>query len=173
MAIKCLVLDVDGVMTEGHIIYSSSGEEIKAFHAQDGLGLTLARRAGLKIAVITGRVSPMVAKRTEELKFDFVRMGSKNKSKDLNDLMEEFQLAPQEIAYMGDDLNDFGVFHKVGFPISPANGVPEIKAKAAFITQARGGHGAVREAIEKILKDQNQWAPLVESYKNELYEQGQ
>ncbi|WP_298702996.1 HAD family hydrolase [uncultured Veillonella sp.] len=173
MAIKCLVLDVDGVMTEGHIIYSSSGEEIKAFHAQDGLGLTLARKAGLKIAVITGRVSDMVARRTSELKFDFVRMGSKNKSKDLMELMETFQLQPEEVAYMGDDLNDFGVFHKVGFPISPANGVEEIKAKAAYVTKARGGHGAVREAIEKILKDQKQWESLVASYKNELYEQGQ
>ncbi|MBS4913595.1 MAG: HAD-IIIA family hydrolase [Veillonella sp.] len=173
MAIKCLVLDVDGVMTEGAIIYTSSGEEIKEFYAQDGLGLTMARKAGIKLAVITGRISDMVARRTSELKFDFVRMGSHNKTQDLKDLMKEFDLKPEELAYIGDDLNDLGAFHLVGYPISPANGVAEIKAEAAYVTKATGGRGAIREAVEKILKDQHQWDALVESYKNELYEQGQ
>ena len=106
MAVQCLVLDVDGVLTNGDIVYTSNGEELKFFNAQDGLGLALARRAGLRLAVITGRLSPMVERRTGELHFDFVRMGIFNKSEELRNLAKELNISMEDMAYMGDDLND-------------------------------------------------------------------
>lgn len=173
MKVRCLVLDVDGVLTDGSIIYTSSGEEIKAFHAQDGLGLALARLSGIYLAVITGRTSPMVERRTKELKFDFLRMGSLNKSESLRELMKELQITAEEIAYMGDDLNDLGLMSQVGLKLAPANAVREVKDIADFITTREGGRGAVREAIEYILKEQGQWENMVERYRSEAYHKGQ
>lgn len=171
--IKCLVLDVDGVLTDGSIIYTSSGEEIKAFYAQDGLALALAKRCGMKLAIITGRTSPMVERRVKELKFDFLRMGSGNKSQALRELSEETGIPFEHMAYMGDDLNDLGPLSKVGLALAPANGVGEVKEVAHYVTKARGGSGAVREALEMILKAQGQWEQAVLSYKEEAYEIGQ
>lgn len=173
MKVRCLILDVDGVMTEGGIIYTAAGDEIKVFNSQDGLGLALARRGGLKLAVITGRYSKMVEHRTEELKFDFVRMACHNKTAAINELAEELGISTSEMAYMGDDLNDLGALHTVGYPMAPANGVAEVKAVAKFIASKLGGHGAVREAIEHIFKENGRWDELVEDYKNEIYSQGQ
>lgn len=173
MAVRCLVLDVDGVLTNGDIVYTSTGEELKTFNAQDGLGLALARRAGLRLAVITGRLSPMVERRTSELHFDFVRMGCYNKSKELYKLAKELAVSMDEIAYMGDDLNDLGVLKIVGLPLAPANAVAEVKAKATYITTKEGGRGAVREAIEYILKQDGRWQAAVADYEKELYAQGQ
>lgn len=166
MKVRCLILDVDGVMTEGGIIYTATGDEIKVFNAQDGLGLALARRGGLKLAVITGRYSKMVERRTEELKFDFVRMAIK-------ELAEGLGISTAEMAYMGDDLNDLGALTTVGYPMAPANGVAEVKAIAKFTASKAGGHGAIREAIEHIFKESGRWDELVEDYKNEIYSQGQ
>lgn len=173
MNIKCLILDVDGVMTEGGIIYTAKGDEIKCFNSQDGLGLALARRGGLKLAVITGRHSEMVDRRTKELKFDFVRMGCHNKTEAIKELAAELAISTAEMAYMGDDLNDLGALSLVGFPMAPANGVAEVKAVAKFIATKGGGHGAVREAIEYIFKKAGRWDQLVDDYRNEVYSQGQ
>lgn len=173
MNIRCLVLDVDGVLTDGSIIYTSAGEEIKEFHAQDGLGLALARLSGMKLAVITGRTSTMVERRTQELQFDFVRMGSLNKSESLRELTLELGLSYEEIAYMGDDLNDLGLMEQVGLRLTPKNGVNEVKEIAHYITEREGGRGAVREAIEFILKRQGKWEGLVDAYRKEAYHKGQ
>ena len=173
MAVQCLVLDVDGVLTNGDIVYTSNGEELKFFNAQDGLGLALARRAGLRLAVITGRLSPMVERRTGELHFDFVRMGIFNKSEELRNLAKDLNISMEDMAYMGDDLNDLGVLNLVGLPLAPANAVAEVKAKAKYITAKEGGHGAVREAIEYILKQDGRWQAAVADYEKELYAQGQ
>lgn len=173
MKVRCLILDVDGVMTEGGIIYTATGDEIKVFNAQDGLGLALARRGGLKLAVITGRYSKMVERRTEELKFDFVRMDCHNKTAAIKELAEGLGISTAEMAYMGDDLNDLGALTTVGYPMAPANGVAEVKAIAKFTASKAGGHGAIREAIEHIFKESGRWDELVEDYKNEIYSQGQ
>lgn len=173
MKVRCLILDVDGVMTEGGIIYTATGDEIKVFNAQDGLGLALARRGGLKLAVITGRYSKMVESRTEELKFDFVRMACHNKTAAIKELAEGLGISTAEMAYMGDDLNDLGALTTVGYPMAPANGVAEVKAIAKFTASKAGGHGAIREAIEHIFKESGRWDELVEDYKNEIYSQGQ
>ena len=173
MAIRCLVLDVDGVLTKGEIIYTSTGEEIKAFHAKDGLGLTLAHTMGLYTAIITGRTSPMVERRVKELKISHLQMGSHNKSEGLQELLKVLPITADEVAYIGDDLNDLGIMSKVGLPITPQDGAKEVKDIAHYICQAKGGEGAVREAVEYILKHEGLWEEAVRKYKDESYHTGQ
>ena len=173
MAIRCLALDVDGVLTKGEIVYTSSGEEIKAFHAKDGLGLALAHRMGLQTAIITGRTSSMVERRAKELKISHIQMGSHNKSAGLQELLHTLELEAHEVAYMGDDLNDLGIMSKVGLAMTPLDGAPEIKEVAHHICQAKGGEGAVREAVEYILKREGLWEDAVRSYREESYQVGQ
>ena len=173
MKVRCLILDVDGVMTEGGIIYTATGDEIKVFNAQDGLGLALARRGGLKLAVITGRYSKMVERRTEELKFDFVRMACHNKTAAIKELAEGLGISTAEMAYMGDDLNDLGALSLVGLPMAPHNAVPEVKNLAQFVSEHDGGSGAVRDAVEYILKTQNIWDSIVKDYAVEAHNHGQ
>lgn len=173
MAIRCLALDVDGVLTKGEIVYTSSGEEIKAFHAKDGLGLALAHRMGLQTAIITGRISPMVERRAKELNISHIQMGSYNKSAGLQELLHTLDLEAHEVAYMGDDLNDLGIMSKVGLAMTPQDGVSEVQAVAHYICQAKGGEGAVREAVEYILKQEGLWEDAVRTYREESYQVGQ
>lgn len=173
MAIRCLALDVDGVLTKGEIIYTSSEEEVKAFHAKDGLGLALAKRMGLQTAIITGRTSFMVERRAKELNISHIQMGSHNKSAALQELLHTLQLEAHEVAYMGDDLNDLGIMSKVGLAMTPQDGVSEVQAVAHYICQAKGGEGAVREAVEYILKQEGLWEDAVRTYREESYQVGQ
>lgn len=173
MGIRCLVLDVDGVLTKGEITYTSSGEELKTFHAKDGMGLAIAHAMGLQTAIITGRTSSIVERRAKELKISYVQMGSHNKSAGLQVVLDTLQVEPQEVAYMGDDLNDLGVMSRVGLAITPQDGVPEIKDIAHYICQANGGEGAVREAVEYILKREGLWEEAVRKYREESYQAGQ
>ena len=173
MGIRCLVLDVDGVLTKGEITYTSSGEELKTFHAKDGMGLAIAHAMGLQTAIITGRTSPIVERRVKELKISHVQMGSHNKSAGLQVVLDTLQVEPQEVAYMGDDLNDLGVMSRVGLAMTPQDGVPEIKDIAHYICQANGGEGAVREAVEYILKREGLWEEAVRKYREESYQAGQ
>lgn len=173
MGIRCLVLDVDGVLTKGEITYTSSGEELKTFHAKDGMGLAIAHAMGLQTAIITGRTSPIVERRAKELKISHVQMGSHNKSAGLQVVLDTLQVEQQEVAYMGDDLNDLGVMSRVGLAMTPQDGVPEIKDIAHYICQANGGEGAVREAVEYILKREGLWEEAVRKYREESYQAGQ
>ena len=173
MGIRCLVLDVDGVLTKGEITYTSSGEELKTFHAKDGMGLAIAHAMGLQTAIITGRTSPIVERRAKELKISHLQMGSHNKSAGLQVVLDTLQVEPQEVAYMGDDLNDLGVMSRVGLAMTPQDGVPEIKAIAHYICQANGGEGAVREAVGYILKREGLWEEAVRKYREESYQAGQ
>lgn len=173
MGIRCLVLDVDGVLTKGEITYTSSGEELKTFHAKDGMGLAIAHAMGLQTAIITGRTSPIVERRAKELKISHLQMGSHNKSAGLQVVLDTLQVEPQEVAYMGDDLNDLGVMSRVGLAMTPQDGVPEIKDIADYICQANGGEGAVREAVEYILKREGLWEEAVRKYREESYQTGQ
>ena len=173
MGIRCLVLDVDGVLTKGDITYTSSGEELKTFHAKDGMGLVIAHAMGLQTAIITGRTSPIVERRAKELKISHIQMGSHNKSAGLQVVLDTLQVEPQEVAYMGDDLNDLGVMSRVGLAMTPQDGVPEIKDIAHYICQANGGEGAVREAVEYILKREGLWEEAVRKYREESYQAGQ
>ena len=173
MGIRCLVLDVDGVLTKGEITYTSSGEELKTFHAKDGMGLAIAHAMGLQTAIITGRTSSIVERRAKELKISHVQMGSHNKSAGLQVVLDTLQVESQEVAYMGDDLNDLGVMSRVGLAMTPQDGVPEIKDIAHYICQANGGEGAVREAVEYILKREGLWEEAVRKYREESYQAGQ
>lgn len=173
MAIRCLALDVDGVLTKGDITYTSSGEEIKTFHAKDGLGLALAHRMGLQTAIITGRISPIIERRAKELQISHVQMGSHNKSAGLEELLKVLKIEAHEVAYIGDDLNDLGIMSKVGLAITPQDGVAEVKQVAHYICRANGGQGSVREAIEYILKQEGLWEEALRIYREESYQVGQ
>ena len=161
---KLLLLDVDGVMTDGSIILSGAGDDIKHFNVQDGMGVTLARAAGLKIGILTGRSSVAVQRRAEELKMDEVCQGYFHKGEALDMLVSKYELDYEEIAYIGDDILDLPVMRKVGLPIAVANARPEVKAISLYVTTATGGHGAVREAIDWLLELRGQKEALYELF---------
>jgi 3-deoxy-D-manno-octulosonate 8-phosphate phosphatase (KDO 8-P phosphatase) len=162
--IKLIIFDVDGVLTNGQIIFGQDGEAMKVFHAQDGLGISLAHRAGLHTAIITGRTTEMVRRRGAELKIGDVYQGALDKVAALRELCTKYNITLAEIAYIGDDLNDLPVMVQVGLPCAPANAVPEVKATARYIATHSGGQGAVREILEMILKAQDKWEGLVTTY---------
>lgn len=162
--IKLLILDVDGVLTDGQIIFGRDGELMKNFHSQDGLGITAAHRAGLKTAIITGRESQIVHLRSSELKIMDVYQGSISKIEALTALIAKYSLKLEEVAYVGDDLLDLPVMIQVGLSCAVANAVTEVKQRAHFVTVRPGGHGAVREVVEFILKAQEKWDDIVNAY---------
>ena len=162
--IKLLALDVDGVLTDGSIYISPAGEVFKGFNAKDGMGISCALRNNLQIAVITGRQSPIVERRCEELGIKLFMQGVKDKRLALQKMAQELGLTREEIAYMGDDLNDIPAFKASGLNFVPADGSIEVLAVADIITKAKGGRGAVREAITMILAAQDNWEQIVNSY---------
>ena len=164
--IKLLALDVDGVLTDGSIYISPAGEVFKGFNAKDGMGISCALRSGLQIAVITGRQSPIVERRCEELGITLLQQGVKDKRLALQQMAQQLGLVREEIAYMGDDLNDIPAFKASGLNLVPADAAIEVMAVADIITKASGGRGAVREAITMILAAQDNWNVIVNSYLN-------
>ena len=164
--IKLLALDVDGVLTDGSIYISPAGEGFKGFNAKDGMGISCALRSGLQIAVITGRQSPIVERRCEELGITLLQQGVKDKRLALQQMAQKLGLVREEIAYMGDDLNDIPAFKASGLNLVPADAAIEVMAVADIITKASGGRGAVREAITMILAAQDNWNVIVNSYLN-------
>lgn len=164
--IRLLLLDVDGVLTNGSLLYTGGMDESKAFNTQDGFGLRLLQEAGIDVGIITARKSEVVARRATELKMRFVYQGVPNKSGAFKDILKVSGLRPFEIAYMGDDWLDLVLLHQVGLAIVPANGVREVKEMAHFITERRGGEGAVRDACDLILDAKNLTAELLQKYLN-------
>ncbi len=162
--IKVLLLDVDGVLTDGTLLYSSSGEEFKAFNTLDGFGITLLRESGIETGIITARESVMVSRRATELKMAHVYQGARNKSEPFRRILKEQGLKPFEIAYMGDDWLDLPLLTKVGLAISPANGADEVKERVHYVTPRSGGQGAVRDACMLILEAQDKLDQLLEDY---------
>ncbi|WP_371372159.1 KdsC family phosphatase [Sporomusa aerivorans] len=162
--VKMIILDVDGVLTAGHIIFSQEGEALKAFHCQDGMGISLAHKAGLKTAIITGRESEIVRRRGAELKIGDVYQGAVDKVTALYELMEKHSLTLDQLAYVGDDINDLPVLVQVGLPCAVANAVPEVKAVAKYIAARQGGDGGVRDIVEYILKTQGAWDRIIAEY---------
>ena len=161
--IKLIAMDVDGVLTKGEIMYTSSGDEVKTFNIKDGVALNAARRVGLHIAVITGRTSPALERRVNELKIAEVDMACDDKGAAIRDLLRRLELNPEEAAFIGDDLIDIPAFRECGFRIAVGDACEDLKAEADLVTQAAGGCGAVREAVETILKAQGKWEAAVES----------
>jgi 3-deoxy-D-manno-octulosonate 8-phosphate phosphatase (KDO 8-P phosphatase) len=150
--IELLLMDCDGVLTDGRLYFSASGEEMKVFHVRDGQGIVLWHKAGFHSGIITGRDSVDILKiRADELDMQFLRVRSDDKIKDLESILDETGISAEQTAYIGDDVGDLPVLKLVGLPIAVADAVPEAIAAAAYITKADGGHGAVREVIDLLL----------------------
>jgi 3-deoxy-D-manno-octulosonate 8-phosphate phosphatase (KDO 8-P phosphatase) len=152
--IRLLVLDVDGVLTDGRLYFSSRGEELKSFHVRDGAGIVHLVRAGIQVAVISGRSSRAVERRMSELGVTWVRQGIADKLAALRELLDILGLGPQAVASMGDDVADLPIFDVARLAIAVADAHASVKSRAHFITQAMGGQGAVREACDLILESQ-------------------
>ncbi len=152
--VKLVAFDIDGVMTDGGLHYTDDGHELKTFNVQDGLGIVLLKRAGIEIAVITGRTSNVVACRAKDLGIDHVFHGVGDKRAVSAALLDKLGLDWSELAFMGDDLIDLPAMTRCGLAIAPANARPVVKERAHTVTEATGGKGAVREAIEFILAAQ-------------------
>ena len=161
--IQMLLLDVDGVLTDGTFERHGS-EEVKRFHSRDGIGLVLARKAGLKIGLISGRKSKAVVHRAKELKMDFVRLGTGDKLAALQQALSQEGLSQKQVAFMGDDLPDLPVLSRVGLSATVADAHPEVRARVDLVTRARGGFGAVRELIDQILTAKGLLENLVKEY---------
>ncbi|HKZ00598.1 MAG TPA: HAD hydrolase family protein [Pyrinomonadaceae bacterium] len=162
--IKLLLMDCDGVLTDGRLLLLENGDEQKWFSARDGLGLELWRRAGLKSGIISGRSSSVLERRVRELEIDYLRQGSEDKLWDFEQILGLANIEDGEVAFIGDDLNDIRLMRRSELAIAVGDAAEETQQAAHYVTQAHGGYGAVREAIELILKAQGQWPDLVASY---------
>jgi 3-deoxy-D-manno-octulosonate 8-phosphate phosphatase (KDO 8-P phosphatase) len=161
---RLLMMDVDGVLTDGRIIQDGHGHELKVFDVKDGHGIVMAHRAELRTALISGRASETVRHRAEELGIKLVFQNIWNKLEVYERILVDTALAPDEVAYVGDDLIDIPLLRRVGLAVAVADAVEEVKAAAHLVTQRPGGQGAVREVIEFILKAQGHWDRLIERY---------
>jgi len=178
--IKLLLMDVDGVLTDGRIYYLPAPEsrrragglapddrpvfETKTFHSRDGLGIRLAQRAGLRIGIISGRKSPVVEYRAQELNFDFVEQSALEKLAPYRRVLRAARLREDEVCYMGDDIVDLPILTRVGLAVSVGDGHPLLPKYVHYVTRARGGLGAVRETIELILTAQGKFDSVLEHY---------
>jgi len=149
--IRALVLDVDGVLTDGGMYYGPSGEGLKRFNVKDGMGLALVLQAGIAVALISGENSEILRRRAEKLKIADIFVGVEDKLKTLEEFLASKKITAAETAYVGDDLNDLPPMGKVGLPVAVADAVPEVRKAAKWVTSRRGGDAAVREVCDAIL----------------------
>jgi 3-deoxy-D-manno-octulosonate 8-phosphate phosphatase (KDO 8-P phosphatase) len=163
--VQLLILDVDGVLTDGGIIRDDSGQQIKRFHVRDGSGIVIWRRLNRQIAIITGKESLVVQHRAEELGIQYVYQNVSNKLEIFEDLLQQLGFDAQQVAYIGDDLPDLPIMRRCGVPIAVADAAEEIKAEARYVTRFAGGHGAVRDAIEWLCKSMNLWEQVLARYR--------
>ena len=162
--IKLVILDVDGVMTDGTLYYGNNGEELKGFNIQDGLGIKLLQKHGIQVGIITGRVSELLQRRATELSINLLIQGRDDKLIALDELLKSRQESLEEIAFMGDDLPDLSAISEVGLGIAVANACSTVAEVAKWQTLKAGGNGAVRELAEMLLTAQGKWARTVSSY---------
>jgi 3-deoxy-D-manno-octulosonate 8-phosphate phosphatase (KDO 8-P phosphatase) len=168
-AIELLVLDVDGVLTDGRIIYGDNGVEWKVFHVRDGSGLKLWHDAGKRSAIISGRSSRAVEVRAAELGISLVLQGLSDKGPAYQRILAETNVRPEQVCFVGDDVPDLPILSHCGLAVAVADGCPEARAAAHYITGAPGGNGAVRETIELILRCQNRWQGVVDIFRNQKF----
>ena len=150
--IKLLLMDCDGVLTDGRLYFTENGEEIKVFHVRDGQGLAMWHEAGFRSGIISGRDSKIVKKRADELGIHFIKQGSKDKTICFADILAEAKVSMEEVAFVGDDVQDIVLFEKVGLPIAVADAVAEVFPNVIYTTKAKGGLGAVREITDLLLQ---------------------
>jgi len=162
--IKLLLMDCDGVLTDGRVWLLENGEEQKSFNTHDGLGLHLLHRAGLKSGIISGRKSIAVERRAGELAIEFVRQGDPDKTEAFEEVLKLAGVNESEVAFMGDDLTDIPIMQRSELAVAVGDAVKEARAVAHYVTHAEGGRGAVREVVELILKAQGRWNDLVDEY---------
>lgn len=162
--IKMLITDIDGVMTDGRIVYSIYGDELKFFDVTDGFGISLLNRAGIKTVIITAKKSRIVKMRARDLKVLKAYAGFIDKLIPFNDVLKRYNIPPEEICFIGDDLIDVPILRRVGLAVSVPNAVAEVKAIAHHITLKPGGRGAVRELCDLILKSQDKWDEVTSKY---------
>ena len=162
--IKLLILDVDGVLTDGSIILDNEGNEYKAFHVRDGHGIRMLIQAGIKVAIITGRYSKVVERRAQELGITDVFQKCLKKKTAYAQLLKQHSLENYEVAYMGDDIIDAPIMAVIGLPVAVADADDETKNYALMVTRNRGGRGAVREVTDLILKAKGLWKKMIDEY---------
>lgn len=159
--LRWLLLDVDGVLTDGRLWFSADGEVMKSFDVRDGLAVQLARRAGLEVGILSARSSPVVARRAADLGLAEVLQGEADKLRAFEQLLARHGLTPDEVAYLADDLQDLPVLARCGLPASPADAVVEVRERVLYVTAAAGGRGAVRELVERLLSARGAWSGIV------------
>ncbi len=159
-----LLLDVDGVMSDGRIIYDALGNEAKAFDVKDGHGLKLLQRAGIQVGIITGRQSEVVAIRARELGIEILYQGVRDKLPPYEEILSRLQLQDDEVAFVGDDLVDLPILRRVGFAVTVADAIDEVKPLVHYVTTRCGGRGAVREVCDLILKQSGKWSAVTDRY---------
>jgi len=162
--VRMLLLDVDGVMTDGSIVLDDNAVQYKVFNVRDGHGIKMLQRAGIEVGIITGRTSKVVERRAEELGIKRVIQGSLDKAASFDEMLEGTDFAPGEIAYMGDDVVDLPVMLKVGLSITVADAHEEVLSRAAWVTSRQGGRGAIREVTDIILKARGLWDEALKKY---------
>lgn len=154
--IKLLLMDCDGVLTDGRLYFTESGEAMKVFHVRDGQGLALWHKAGFRSGIISGRnAQKILEKRATELGIDYIKACSLDKAKDFEDILQDAKVTPDEVAFIGDDIGDICLMEKVGLPIAVADAVSEVFPYIIYKTEKRGGAGAVREVTDLLLKAKN------------------
>lgn len=162
--LKLLLFDVDGILTDGRIVFDNNGVETKAFDVKDGHGMKLLQRAGVRLGIITGRQSEVTLVRARELGIDLVRQGAKDKLVPYLEILDELNLKDEEVGYMGDDLVDLPILRRVGFAATVADAVEEIKPLVHYVATRPGGRGAVREVCDLILKGSGRWPAATAHY---------
>ncbi len=163
--VRLVAMDVDGVLTDGGIILGTHGQEIKRFHVRDGHGMVLLHRVGIRTAIITGRHSQVVERRAQELGITFLFQGSMDKLATYGELKSQAGVQDEEVAYIGDDLVDIPIMMRVGVAVAVADAHPMVREVAHFVTKVPGGHGAVREFAEALLKAQGKWEEATRQYR--------
>jgi 3-deoxy-D-manno-octulosonate 8-phosphate phosphatase (KDO 8-P phosphatase) len=159
--IRLLILDIDGVLTDGSLYFDAKGETLKVFNVRDGHGIKMAQRAGLEVALVSGRRSDAAFHRARELSINRFFEGVRDKVAILEQLLAALNLTPPEVAAVGDELVDLPLFHRVGLAVAVADAVPEVRAAAHWVTTLPGGQGAVREVCDLLLQAQDKWEELV------------
>lgn len=162
--VKLLLMDCDGVLTDGRIWILENGEDQKAFHTRDGLGIELLHRAGLRSGIISGRISSALERRAQSLGVSFLWQGREDKRQAFADTLAQAGVTRDEVAFVGDDLTDLPLMVQSALAVAVADAAAEVRARAHYITTANGGNGAVREVVELILKAQGRWDDVVKSY---------
>lgn len=163
-AVKMILMDADGVLTDGKIIFFSGGNEAKMFDSKDGVGIKLAQRAGLKTGVISGRESEALLRRCEELGMDEIHQRVFEKIEAYDEIKSRLGFTDREICFIGDDLVDAPIMKRVGLPVTVADGHPALESIASYVTQRVGGSGAVREVIDLVIKAQGKWEEIIGRY---------